>query len=681
MVQTVEATSALRHAASGVVFDEYLNRWAARGEVLTLDPGQIEVMRTSRKAMLASFDELARFGPGIAGVPSLVATARPRAMAIIDRDDWLGVWAPRDRQSIIDGFVKKSTTPLARKTMRMAAGNRADANVLDPALTQIIALANAGRHAAGDAADRSIARARIVVIAALAFTVVLTAAVTVLLGRTMERTIVERERANLALTRANIMEADKAALEREMAERRQVEDELAFAASHDELTGLANRSSFMARLHQIVARTYADDHLWAILFVDLDRFKVINDSLGHALGDRVLVETARRLERCLRSGDTVARLGGDEFLILLDGIENVEVACEVAGRLLHALEAPFVIAGHELSASASIGIATSRNRDDLPENVLRNADIAMYRAKAMGKQSYALFTPELLVSAVQRLELETDLARALERREFCLFYQPVIATQNGALTGFEALVRWRHPERGLVNPDDFIPLAEETGAIIPLGEWIFHEACRQLHEWQSTLPGAARLHININVSGKQLTSPDFLTTVERALATSGLRAESVNLEITESVLIQDAHDVRETLRQIRKLGIQIHLDDFGTGYSSLSYLRDFPIDTLKIDRSFVSTNEDEAGAGLASGDIVRSIIALAKSMCLGVTAEGIETATQVEELRTLGCTNLQGFYFSRPVEAQTAASVIATTTTTALAPAGRRLATSGEPTR
>jgi diguanylate cyclase (GGDEF)-like protein len=494
----------------------------------------------------------------------------------------------------------------------------------------------------------------LLLLSAIAFGIV----ITTLIGRT----IVERERANVATTQADIVQADNAALQREMAERQYGAEQLAFAASHDELTGLANRTLLITRLDRIVAQTYSGDHLWAILFIDLDRFKVVNDSLGHALGDLVLIETARRLERCLRSGDTLARLGGDEFIILLDGIEDVGVACRVAQRLLRALDTPFALPGHAMSISASIGIATSRNGENQPEDVLRNADIAMYRAKSLGERRYALFSPELLGNATQRLELETDLAHALERREFCLFYQPLVAMHNGCLIGFEALVRWRHPQRGLVNPNDFIPLAEETGAMIPLGEWIFHEACRQLKEWQSTLPGAADLCININVSAKQLASPDFFATVESALATSGLRGKSINLEITESVLLYDADDTRQTLSRIRNLGIQIHLDDFGTGYSSLSYLRDFPIDALKIDRSFVSKAEDEETAGLASADIVRSIIALAESMSLSVTAEGVETAAQVEALRDLGCTNMQGFYFSRPVEAVAAASIISTTT-------------------
>jgi diguanylate cyclase (GGDEF)-like protein len=479
----------------------------------------------------------------------------------------------------------------------------------------------------------------------------------------IEQTIIEREKVNLAVTRADIMQAGKAALEHEMGERRQVEQQLAFAAFHDELTGLANRALLMTRLDRIVAKTYAGVHLWAILFLDLDRFKVINDSLGHALGDLVLIETARRLERCLRSGDTLARLGGDEFIILLDGIEDVAAASEVAQRLLRTLDAPFTLAGREVFASASIGIAASRNSDDRPEDILRNADIAMYRAKHLGKHRYELFSPELLAGAVLRLELETDLAHALERREFCLFYQPLISMRDECLIGFEALVRWQHPRRGLIDPDHFITIAEDNGAIIPLGDWILHEACRQLKEWQLTLPGAADLRINVNVSGKQLASPDFIATVESALATSGLRAESVNMEITETVLMHNAEESRETLTRIRKLGIQIHLDDFGTGYSSLSYLRHFPIDSLKIDRSFVSTAKDDMTAGLASAEIVRTIIDLAQSLSLSVTAEGAETAAQVEALRDLGCTNVQGFHFSRPVEALAAATMILSSTT------------------
>jgi diguanylate cyclase (GGDEF)-like protein len=589
-------------------------------------------------------------------------------MTIIERDRWVGEWALRARRSSKSGIMRTPLSSLAKQIMNALLRNNADGKILDPKLRRMVALASAARQTAGVAADRSIATARAVVMAALAFAVLLTAAVAVLFGRAMEYTIVEREKANLAITRADVMEHDKAALEREIAERHLVERELAFTASHDELTGLANRTLFMRELDQILAHTESSDHRWAILFIDLDRFKVINDSLGHAMGDLVLIETARRLGACLRSGDTLARLGGDEFIILLGAIEDVDDACQIAQRLLRAFDAPFTIAGHEVSASASIGIATCANREEHPDDVLRNADIAMYRAKSLGKQRYALFAPEMLATAVRRMKLESDLARALERREFCLFYQPLVAMRSGSLVGFEALVRWRHPANGMVNPNDFIPLAEETGVIIPLGEWILYEACRQLKDWQITLPGASELRMNINVSGKQLESPNFIATIEGALATTGLGPERINLEITESVLLHDAEDVRETLRRIRKLGIQIHLDDFGTGYSSLSYLRDFPIDAVKIDRSFVSTAENGAATGLASVDIVRSIIALANSMSLTVTAEGIETAAQVDELRDLGCTNMQGFHFSRPIEAVAAAAMIASAATASTRP-------------
>jgi diguanylate cyclase (GGDEF)-like protein len=399
--------------------------------------------------------------------------------------------------------------------------------------------------------------------------------------------------------------------------------------------------------------------MWAILFIDLDRFKNVNDSLGHRAGDLVLIEASRRLERCVRTGDTLARLGGDEFVIVLDDVDDVDQACLIAQRILASFEAPFIVAGQELFASASIGIATSLVTDESPEDVLRNADIAMYRAKQLGKQRYELFSPELLTNAVLRLELETDLARALERNEFRLYYQPLVSMQGNCLAGFEALVRWQHPRRGLVNPDEFISLAEENGTIVPLGAWVLNEACRQLQLWRTEIPAAIDLQMNINVSGKQLASPDFLAILDHALAASGLPADRVNMEITESVLMENAERTRLTLTQIRRRGVRIHLDDFGTGYSSLSYLRNFPIDSLKIDRSFVSAAGDTPTSGLASEEIVRTIIGLAHSLSLTVTAEGTETLAQVEALRELGCTNVQGYHFSRPVASGTAAGIIA----------------------
>ena len=453
--------------------------------------------------------------------------------------------------------------------------------------------------------------------------------------------------------------ADKIALQHEIVERTEVEKQLAHAAFHDKLTGLANRAFLMHILNNIVAKAPARPHSWAILFLDLDRFKVVNDSLGHIAGDVVLVEAARRFERCIRSCDTLARLGGDEFIILIDEIDDLEIANDIARRALRAFDLPFDVSGRDVFASASIGIAISQCGDDRPEDVLRNADIAMYRAKALGKNRCQIFTPDLLTNAISRLEIETDLARALERNEFRLFYQPIISLLDGRLKGFEALVRWQHPTRGLVGPDQFIDIVEENGAIVAIGEWILREGCRQLQAWRSTLANAQDLRININVSAIQLASHGFARTMESALATNGLDPDALNMEITESVLMQKPEQARAILTEIKRLGVHIHLDDFGTGYSSLAYLRDFPIDALKIDKSFVSSsNASNAGATLASIEIIRTIIALAHSLSLTITAEGVETDVQREELRALGCDRGQGYYFSRPIEASRAGAFI-----------------------
>lgn len=453
--------------------------------------------------------------------------------------------------------------------------------------------------------------------------------------------------------------ADKTALEHEIVERTHVERQLAHAAFHDKLTGLSNRARLTDRLTEIVAEAHTHPHPWAILFLDLDRFKVVNDSLGHIAGDMVLVQAARRFARCVRSCDMLARLGGDEFIILLEDIDDARIAHEVANRALRAFDVPFNISGREVFASASIGIAMSHSGNDLPEDMLRNADIAMYRAKALGKNRYEMFTPDLLTSAITRLEVETDLSRAVERGEFRLFYQPIISLQDGHLEGFEALVRWLHPTRGMVNPDQFISIAEENGAIVAIGKWILEAACRQLQTWRTTLANAQDFRMNINVSAKQLAAPGFTQTLLTALSACDLRPEAVNMEITESVLIEDAERARLILGEIKRIGVQIHLDDFGTGYSSLAYLRDFPIDALKIDKSFVSSsNARDADCALASIEIVRTIIALAQSLSLSVTAEGVETDAQREQLRALGCTRGQGYFYSRPMDASVAGAYI-----------------------
>jgi diguanylate cyclase (GGDEF)-like protein len=453
--------------------------------------------------------------------------------------------------------------------------------------------------------------------------------------------------------------ADKIGLQHEIVERTEVEKQLAHAALHDKLTGLANRAFLMHILNTIVAKTSARPHSWAILFLDLDRFKVVNDSLGHIAGDVVLVEAARRFERCVRSCDTLARLGGDEFIILIDEIDDFEIAHDIARRALRAFDLPFEVSGRDVFASASIGIAISQNGDDRPEDVLRNADIAMYRAKALGKNRCEIFTADLLTSAISRLEVETDLARALERNEFRLFYQPIISLHDGRLRGFEALVRWQHPTRGLVGPDQFINIIEENGAIVAIGEWILREGCRQLNAWRTTLVNAQDLRMNINVSAKQLASRGFARTIESALSANGLDPDAVNMEITESVLMENPEQARAILIEIKRMGVHIHLDDFGTGYSSLAYLRDFPIDALKIDKSFVSSSSaSNAEATLASVEIIRTIIALAQSLSLTITAEGVETDAQREELRTLGCDRGQGYFFSRPIDASRAGAFI-----------------------
>jgi diguanylate cyclase (GGDEF)-like protein len=441
-----------------------------------------------------------------------------------------------------------------------------------------------------------------------------------------------------------------AALHLEISERKLAEERLLYVASHDELTGLANRAHFMERFKQLVARTQRHQgHLAAVLFLDLDRFKRVNDSLGHLAGDQLLGAVARRLEGCLRGGDVLARMGGDEFTILLEEVDGECGATAVAQRLLAALDLPFTILGREVYASASIGIAITQTGHDTPEDVLRDADIAMYRAKEQGKQRYELFAPELLTQAVSLLQLENDLKGALERREFVLCYQPIVSLHDGALEGFEALIRWKHPQRGLISPDEFIPLAEESGAILAIGAWVIEEACRQAAIWRDLFDGREPVSISVNLSAKQFSNGvDVLDQIGRALTTFGLPAEFLCVEITESAIMRNPEVATVTLLELRRLGIGVHLDDFGTGYSSLGYLQRFPVDTLKIDRSFVSS---PASPAVRNPEIVQTVASLARSLALETTAEGIETLEQLQYLRSLGCTYGQGYYFSRPLDA------------------------------
>ena len=432
----------------------------------------------------------------------------------------------------------------------------------------------------------------------------------------------------------------------------------------DALTGLPNRLLFMDRLERAVKNAgRTKDYLFAVFFLDLDRFKVINDSLGHVMGDQLLVATARRLESCLRStdavarlgeGHTVARLGGDEFTILLDHIKHIADATRVADRLQKELALPFNLNGQEVFTTVSIGIAVSATGYDRPEELLRDADTAMYRAKALGKARYELFDPAMRDVAIASLQLETDLRKAIERREFQNFYQPIVSLETGRIVGFEALVRWQHPERGLILPTDFILAAEESGMIVSIGHWVLREACRQMKAWQAKFPTAVPWMISVNLSTKQFKQTDLVQQIEEILRETGLENRSLKLEITESLIMDSVDSATAMLSQLKALGIQLSMDDFGTGYSSLSYLHQFPMDTLKVDRSFVSRM---ATSG-QSTDIAQTIVILAHQLGLDVVAEGVETAEQLAQLRSLGCEYAQGYYFSKPVDGEKAEALI-----------------------
>jgi diguanylate cyclase (GGDEF)-like protein len=417
------------------------------------------------------------------------------------------------------------------------------------------------------------------------------------------------------------------------------------AAFHDSLTGLPNRAMFTELLKAEMDNSQRRDaHMFAVLFLDLDRFKNINDSLGHTHGDLLLVAFAERLERALRPVDTLARFGGDEFAILLSGMSDATDAVRVAQRISEELSQPFVLDKNSAFATSSIGIALSSTGYDRPEDILRDADTAMYRAKENGKARYEVFDQGMHARAVSRLQLESDLRRAVEEKQFCVFYQPIICLENGRLSGFEALVRWNHPRRGLVSPADFIPVAEETGLIVPIGEWVLYEACKHIRKMQVAFPSHRSLSLSVNLSARQVAQPDLLDRIQDALAISKLDPHCLKLEITESVVMENAEAATLMFKQLRAIGVQLSIDDFGTGYSSLSYLHRFPLNYLKIDRSFVmrlTTDNDNA--------IVRTILTLARNLGMEVIAEGIETEEQYQQLRMLGCEYGQGYLFSHPV--------------------------------
>ena len=448
------------------------------------------------------------------------------------------------------------------------------------------------------------------------------------------------------------------ALERKrlLQEKLQAEERLLHEAFHDTLTGLPNRALFLERLGHVVLRgkrnsTYA----FSVLFLDLDGFEVVNDSLGHAASDSLLIEVGQRLAGHVRAGDTVARLGGSEFVVLLDNLKTVNNTAHVAARIQHALAKPFSLEGRDVFLTASIGITSSTTSYERADEVLRDAGAALCRAKGLGKACFVMFDTAMHTHAMARLQLEAALHRALERQEFLLFYQPIVSLETGRIAGFEALLRWAHPERGLVAPDEFIPAAEELGLIIPIGEWALREGCRQLHAWQREFVDLRPLTMSVNLSGRQFAHSALLSVIERALTDSGVEASSLKLEITESVMMENTDLATTLLLDLKARHIETCMDDFGTGYSSLSFLQHYSVDTLKIDQSFIRT----MGVRNESLEIVRTIVSLAHNLGKQVIAEGVETEEQLTVLRSLRCAYGQGYFFSKPVNGMAAGMLLA----------------------
>jgi diguanylate cyclase (GGDEF)-like protein/PAS domain S-box-containing protein len=441
----------------------------------------------------------------------------------------------------------------------------------------------------------------------------------------------------------------------DITDRKRAEEQLLYNAYHDALTGLPNRAWFVELLKAALKNAKQhDDSNFAVLFLDLDRFKIINDSIGHIYGDYLLIDIAERLKRCVRLEDQIARLGGDEFTILIQDIQDFKVVTDIAERIQEEISQPFHLSGYETFTTASIGIAVYSSEYHQPEELLRDADTAMYEAKSLGKAQYVIFDRDMHIQAMNLLKLETDLRQALDRGEFIVQYQPIVSLETGKLHGFEALVRWFHPEKGLIAPDNFITVAEETGLIIPLGRWVLEEACKQFKQWEQQFPSSADLVMSVNLSSKQFAHSNLFDQIIQVLEITKLAPHKIKLEITESVVMENIEVASKILERLRSQGIELSIDDFGTGYSSLSYLHKLPINTLKIDRSFVSRmNENNEYK-----EIVKTIILLAKNLGMGVIAEGIETKEQVNILKELHCNQGQGFYFSKPIHANSASALL-----------------------
>ena len=447
----------------------------------------------------------------------------------------------------------------------------------------------------------------------------------------------------------------------EIIERKRAESQLVHLALHDVLTGLPNRALFMNRLKDAVNYSKRhSDYLFAVLFLDLDRFKLINDSLGHTFGDQLLLTVAQRLQECLRSTDIAARLGGDEFIILLVGIKDVLEVIAVVERIHKNLALPVVIDGQEVSTTASIGIALSITGCKQPEDFLRDADIAMYRAKTQGRACYQIFNTDMHIQAMAHLELVNELRRAIELQEFQVYYQPIVSLSSGRITGFEALVRWLHPKHGIVLPEYFLSIAQETRLIILIEQWVLYEACGQIQQWQKQFSSGcgdlpeSPLTISINLCSTRFSEENLLPHINKVLQDTGLDAPSLTLEITESVIMENNDKAIIRLKELKNLGIKLAIDDFGTGYSSLGRLHHFPINQLKIDRSFVSGDIIDDG----NLDIVQTIITLAHKLGVDVTAEGVETEEQLAMLKKLNCEYGQGYFFSHPLDSSQAAALI-----------------------
>ncbi|HUH06553.1 MAG TPA: EAL domain-containing protein, partial [Egibacteraceae bacterium] len=441
---------------------------------------------------------------------------------------------------------------------------------------------------------------------------------------------------------------------RDVTRRKEMEAEITFRAFHDSLTQLANRTLFTDRIERAVARSQPGRTQVAVAFIDLDDFKEVNDSFGHSVGDELLVTVAGRLRSCLRNVDTAARLGGDEFALLLEDVANPEEALAIVRRAMEVLRRPFRLGGRDVSVRASVGVALGSREQFTPDELLRNADVAMYAAKAGGKGRYEVFDPATHDGSGRRLELRIDLQGGIDRREFFLVFEPIALLASERIAGMEALVRWNHPQRGLMTPEEFIPLAEESGLIVPLGRWIIDEACHQAKGWYDDRDGIQPPFVAINLSARQLHDPELIHDLEASLDRSGLPPACVTLEVTESVLMHDVDDTLQTLRALKALGVRLAIDDFGTGYSSFSYLRRFPVDILKVDRAFIENLQN----GPEDSAVARAIVKLAQTLKLQTVAEGISNPEQLQLLRDWGCEFGQGYHFSRPMSPQAVQRVL-----------------------